>query len=123
RTNGDAVLPAPANLHHVRGRSGHVFRGSGERVLLDHHTQLSERVAEAQASRHPVEAPLVVVTLLELKRLIVKLLRLTPITDYLIEVHEVDQHFGAVSVLIVSRLVYGVRLVVLIRIRAIGIVY
>src|SRR5207247_1066636 len=119
-TNGDAVLPAPANLHHVRGRPGHVFRGGGERVLLDHHTQLSERVAEAQASHHPVEATLVVVTLLELKRLIVKLLRLTPITDYLIEDREVDQHFGAVSVLIVNRLVDGVSLVDPQRLRELG---
>src|SRR3989449_331338 len=120
RTNGDAILSAPANLHHVRGRSGHVCRGGGERVLLDHHAQLSERVAEAQASRHPVEATLVVVTVLELKRLIVKLLRLTPITDYLIEDREVDQHFGAVSVLIVNRLVDGVSLVDPQRLRELG---
>src|SRR5437879_870182 len=120
RANGDAVVPAPANLHHVRGRSGHVFRGSGERVLLDHHTQLSERVAKAQASRHPVEATPVVITLLELKRLIVKLLRLTPITDYLIEDREVDQHFGAVSVLIVNGLVDGVSLVDPQRLRELG---
>src|SRR5207249_282951 len=49
-----------------------------------------------------------------------KLLRLTPITDYLIEDPEVDQHFGAVSVLIVNRLVDGVSLVDPQRLRELG---